>query len=351
MKKLNPKKILFILKSRNYGNNTSSYGLINSSNQVVIYLESLGNTCKVVSVADSNRIDKEVYEFKPDIVIIEALWVSACKFEELFAFQRYKNVKWFVRIHSDVGFLSAETHAFKYINDYLNLDYPNLWVSTNNLDFNEKLSKIFHYDFTYLPNIISLNVEKDVKNIKSKETGVVNIGCFGSLRLLKNQCYQALCAIHACNILGKKLRFHITVDIDVDPYDIENTSNSVLKNLIEIFKACDDKHELVIHTWLPNTLFHKLIKTMDLGMQLSYTESFNIVAADFVNNNKLILVSKAIDWLPEVAKTSTTDYNKTTWAIVLMYWNRNNFILKAMNVRALKKFNKLAKSKWAEFIK
>jgi hypothetical protein len=86
-----------------------------------------------------------------------------------------------VRIHSDIGFLSAESQAFKYINDYINLDYKNLFISTNNLDFNEKLTNIFHYDFTYLPNIISLTTEKKVKNIKTRDKNVIDIGCFGSL--------------------------------------------------------------------------------------------------------------------------------------------------------------------------
>ena len=38
---------------------------------------------------------------------------------------------------------------------------------------------------------------------------------------------------------------------------------------------------------------------MDLGMQVSLTETFNIVAADFVMNNVALVGSAEIPWLPK----------------------------------------------------
>jgi hypothetical protein len=139
------------------------------------------------------------------------------------------------------------------------------------------------------------------------------------------------------------------VDVGIDPYNIESTSNPVLKNLIELFKG-NSNHKLIIHTWLSNPEFQDLIKEMDFGMQLSYTESFNIVASDFVNNNKLILVSNAIDWLPAISKTSTINYDKTIRSLIFTYLNRNNFLLKKMNLIYLKKFNRLSKTEWLNFM-
>ena len=78
-------KILFILKKRYYhATNINSYGLINSATEIANFLETLpGINTKVVKVVDGNSIDKEVHDYRPDIVIIEALWVTGDKLKEL----------------------------------------------------------------------------------------------------------------------------------------------------------------------------------------------------------------------------------------------------------------------------
>jgi hypothetical protein len=338
-------KILFILKERFYHyNNThvKSYGLINSSKHIAKYFESLNLNIKVVSVIDGNGIDKEVYNYKPDVVIIEALWVPPSKLKELIELKRYKHIKWIVRIHSDIGFLSVESLALKYINDYIALDKHNLIIAPNNKSFTKYLSNSLNYKFTYLPNIINIG-HCNIKHNKHQDLSTINIGCFGSLRILKNQLFQAMCAMKAADILNKKLHFHITADIkDSDKI------NPVLNNFIELFK--NSRHTLIEHKWEENDNFQHLIKKMDIGMQLSYTESFNIVSADFINNDKLILVSDAIDWMPDCLKTSTTNYDIVTDKIVWLYKHRNSWILKKLSIIKLLKFNMLSKKIWLNFL-
>ena len=336
-------RILFVLKDRFYNKTHSkSYGLINSSKQVSKYLESIGYICKVVQVIDGNYIDKEIFEFKPDVVIIEALWVTGEKMKELIEIKRYKDIKWIVRIHSDIGFLSAETLALKYINDYISLKKNNLFLSCNYYEFNKHLSNVLCYEFIYLPNIIDLNFHNKQKE---SECDHIDIGCFGSLRILKNQCYQAICSMEASNKIGKKLKFHISVDVNLDKSEIKNP---VLKNLEELFK--DSHHELVKHYWMEQEEFHHLIKKMDLGLQLSYTESFNIVSADFVNKGVPIIVSKSIRWMPWFLKTSTVDYNKTIRKIIRIYKWRYCKLLKWWSRRNLFVYNESSKFLWVKFL-
>ena len=335
-------RVLFVLKDRFYNKTHSkSYGLINSSIQVAKYLESIGCTCKVVQVIDANYIDKEVFEFKPDVVIIEALWVTGDKMKELIEIKRYKNIRWVIRVHSDIGFLSAETLAIKYINDYISLGKENLFVSCNYYEFNDHLSKSLFYPFVYLPNIIDIKLHHKKKEYSS----YIDVGCFGSLRILKNQCYQAMCAIDAANKLKKILRFHVTVDVDIS----NPIMNPVLKNLEELFE--NSPHKLVKHLWLEQDDFQHLIKKMDIGMQLSYTESFNIVSADFVNGGVPIVVSDSIRWMPWFLKTSTVKYDKTIRKIIRIYkwrywklltwWSRRNLII----------YNEDAKLEWVRFLR
>jgi len=335
-------RILFILKERFYSQHKAgSYGLINSAKQVADFLESIGNECKIAEVIDSNFIDKEVFLYKPDLVIIEALWVSGEKMKELIEIKRYKHIKWVVRVHSNVGFLSAETLALKYINDYIELKKHNLYIALNNDEMNDHLSDAMNYKFVHLPNIIDIKYINHHKENKYH----MDVGCFGSLRILKNHLFQAVCAMNAADKIGKKLKFHITADVDDD----SQVKNPVLKNLMELFK--DSKHELVIHSWLDNIAFQHLIREMDIGMQLSYTESFNIVSADFINNNRLILVSETIEWMPGLLKVSTVNYNNVVNKLIWLYKHKDNFILKWYSRIKLIMYNAEAKVEWVEFIK
>src|SRR5277367_14241 len=99
--------ILFLLKKRSqYG----SYGLINSCRFIVHALKEHGIKAEHETVTDANEIDKVVTELRPSIVIIEALWVTPVKLEELV--KLHSKVKWIVRIHSHTPFLASEGIAF-----------------------------------------------------------------------------------------------------------------------------------------------------------------------------------------------------------------------------------------------
>lgn len=337
-------KILFLLKDRAYNTNQSkSYGLSNSAWQVAEYLMSLGHECELVSVIDANFIDKELFRYKPDMVIIEALWVLPEKLKELIEIKRYANIQWVVRIHSDIGFLSAETMASKIINGYIELGKDNLYISTNHEDFNKYYGEALGYDFVYLPNIITVKSEVPRKKTSRKR---IDIACFGALRTMKNQSFQALCAISAANKMGKHLYFHITNNADMSAPNAK--PNPVLSNLEQIFK--NSGHDLVVHDWAPHNEFETTISEMDLGLQLSYSESFNIVTADFVNMGIPIIVSPSISWMPKLYTSSTTNYKTLINSIIMFYRIRNCGLLRLPARIALKKYNRKAKHMWNDFI-
>jgi hypothetical protein len=59
------------------------------------------------------------------------------------------------------------------------------------------------------------------------------------------------------------------------------------------------------YDWLSHDEFIDLVQRMDLGMQVSFTETFNIVTADFVNNNIPVVVSKEVSWVNPLFWSST----------------------------------------------
>jgi hypothetical protein len=331
-------KLLFLLKERFYGSSEKSYGLINSVVNIEEFLSKFEFECSVKTVVDSNDIDREVFNFKPDVVVIEALWVSSEKIKELMDIPRYRHINWIIRIHSDIGFLAAETNALKYVNGYQS-------VKNSSSHYNNKLHVAFNHEqlansmcsigkYMYLPNIVE--VKQSIPNRKVYKDHI-DIGCFGATRLLKNQLFQALCSIMFANKADKKLLFHITSEYS-------DKQDSVLTNITELFKG--SIHELVVHKWMNNEDLQSLIRKMDFGMQLSFTESFNIVAAEFVNNSKLILVSDPITWMPEELKTSTTDYLKVVEDMDKIYKNRDSKELKNKQRSHLHEHNTIAKEMW-----
>jgi hypothetical protein len=188
MKKEN--KVLFILKKRqtsHTGYASVSSGLLNSAKFVSDMLNKNGIESHLVEVNDNNCIDREVTKFKPTHVIIEALWVVPQKFEVLT--KLHPNVQWIIRLHSDISFLANEGIAIEWIYEYLK--YDNVKISANDWETNFNFELLTDKQFVYLPNYYPVgffNTNKP-KPITKK---VLNVGCFGAIRPLKNHLIQSV---------------------------------------------------------------------------------------------------------------------------------------------------------------
>lgn len=339
---MHPKiKILFILKKRmtsHTGFKTVSSGLLNSASFVNQMLCRNGFDSHLVEVKDNNCIDREVTKHKPDVVIIEALWVVPSKFEVLT--KLHPKVEWIVRLHSEIPFIANEGIAMEWIYEYQK--FKNVHVSVNSerafKDFNSILKK----KTIYLPNYYPVSFSNGCPK-PNKHKNILNVGCFGAVRPMKNQLYQAVAAIEFANSQNKSLRFHMNVA------RVENNGDPVLKNIRNLFKN-NPKHTLVEHSWLSHDEFTKLIQEMDLGLQVSFTETFNIVAADFVNHNVPVVVSDEIKWLSCFYMASPTDSHsikaKMKFALNMKKWN-----FQYLNKIKLWSLSKSSEKTWVDFMK
>jgi hypothetical protein len=122
-----------------------------------------------------------------------------------------------------------------------------------------------------------------------------DIGCFGSIRPLKNQLSQALAAIKFADENNLCLFFNI------NGTRTEQRGNEVLKNIRSLFEY-QKHHKLIEHEWLQHHDFINLVSKMDMGLQVSFSETFNIVTADFVCQGVPIIVSPEIEWMPKKFK-------------------------------------------------
>jgi glycosyltransferase involved in cell wall biosynthesis len=311
--KPNKNKVLFILKcNENYGAEQYSHvglstGLYNSA----LFMDEMLNKdhieSKMVVVTDNNDIDREVTEFKPTHVIIEALWVVPFKFDVLI--KLHPNVKWVIRLHSEVPFLANEGMAMDWLGNYSK--YDNIVVACNSpqttkdIQFylghkNEWSKKIQKQRVIFLPNYYPQDY-KSKKLDKSKDT--IDVACFGAIRPLKNHLIQAMAAIKLADKISKKLNFHIN-------FRLEQKGEPIFNNLVALFEQLENKgHKLVIHKWVPRDKFLELCSKMDIGMQISFNETFNIVAADIISQGVPLVASPEIPWASHWFATHQTNTN------------------------------------------
>lgn len=303
----------------------------------------MGVEAKTVEVKDNNKIDAVVTAFKPTHVFIEALWVVPEKFKLLIPL--HPKVKWYVRLHSNVPFIANEGMAIDWIKRYLELqwNYPTFQLCCNDERMVNDVGRTLGTSLypVYAPNIYQPTSEAPFSVQKPERNPFIDIGCFGAIRPLKNQLIQAMAAICLADKLGKVLRFHINVA------RIEAHGLSVYKNLKALFAG--SRHQLMTHGWLDHPDFLKLVAFMDLGMQVSFSETFDIVAADFVYSNIPIVGSFEVTWLDKNYQASTTHMNDIVEHLESAWDGRRHNRQKA-NHRGLDQWNHEAREVWEKFL-
>jgi glycosyltransferase involved in cell wall biosynthesis len=313
-----------------------SSGLMNSASFVVNALREAGVEANIEIAIDNNCIDRLVRQYNPKYVIIEALWVVPSKFKELIPL--HPNVEWIVRLHSETVFLSQEGISYEWIRGYD--QYPQVHIACNSYRNKVETDIFTSKPVLYLPNYYPTNSYIPGREI-NKHKDTLDIGCFGAIRPLKNQVAQGIAAIAYAKEEGKKLRFHINGS------RLETGGQPVLKSLRGLFSG-DPTIELVEHLWMDHDTFVKLLETLDITMQVSLSETFNIVSADSIIAGTPIVTSPELMWTHSAWQADPTDFESIVKAIRLAYdYPKLNVCL---NRRGLKKYDRKSIEAWFEWL-
>jgi hypothetical protein len=322
------KRVLFILKHPDYITDPPrSYseefntGLQASARMVGEMLEKkFGYETELKYIRTNDQIINEVVTFSPKTVVIEAYWISPSTFNTLT--QRFPNIRWIVRNHSATPFLALEDTIVKWSLDYMS--YPNVVVACNELRTDAEfanLVSILHPNWNekkvrerivLLPNFYPAVLrprtpaEQKEKN-QHRVQKIWNVSCFGAIRPFKNHLMQAIAAITYAESKGLKLRFHINAT------EAEQDS-AILKNLRALFEDLP-QFKLVEHPWLSHVEFIDLCQQMDLGMQVAFSETFNISVADLVSCGIPVVVSPEITWVEPTYYADPTHHDSIVEAI------------------------------------
>jgi hypothetical protein len=341
-------KVLFVLKRREDYNDDSSYqskgvstGMLNSSTFVSDMLNAAGVESKVVTVIDNNGIDKEVTAFKPTHVFIEGYWVVPEKFAVLVSL--HPTVNWTVRCHSEMPFLAQEGIAMDWTFGYWD---QGINVSGNSPRINSELTLLakqyqvgpLDLRVPYLPNFYPVDMTRSTLSPLDDDT--IDIGCFGAIRPLKNQLSQAVAAIAFADRTQMGMRFHINHGRN------EMMGANVLKNIRALFDHLP-QYELVEHQWCDHESFKDVIGSMDLNMQVSFTETFNIVSADSINEGIPVVGSSEIPWLdaPFADPTSVSSMVDVMFEVL-----RQPERYADKSKKSLRKYSTATQKQWLEFL-
>lgn len=334
-------KVLFILKRRQDYNaekhsaNGLSTGLFNSASFMVDMLNDNGIEAHLEIAIDNNCIDRLVTKHRPTHVIIEAIWVVPTKF--IILSKLHPSVKWIIRVHSEMPFLASEGKALDWIAEYS--VFPNIDLAINAPRMLHEIRDYIRmkHQWThegtnrkifYLPNYYPQEYRKKEYSINKEH---VDIGCFGAIRPLKNHMLQACAALKFAEHIGKKLHFHINVG------RIEMNGGPVLDNLRAMFMQLHDHgHRLIHNEWTPREEFLELCHRMDIGLQVSFSETFNIVGADIVSQGVPLVGSIEIPWFDEVY-AARAQYSEEIYKALLLthHWPQHNV---AANQRKLTEY-------------
>lgn len=165
-----------------------------------------GIKTSVVPIVNSADLDKYL-EAHPDVTHVEisAPWIPTLEIQALII--KYNDVKFAVNVHSNVGFLQADTNGMKLIREYGDTEQGNINfnLAGNNTPFVRWVRQAYQTPCTYLPNMYYLDGSATT-NIPTYRGGILRIGCFGATRPQKN-------LMSAC---GAALQLHEELKCDTE---------------------------------------------------------------------------------------------------------------------------------------
>jgi hypothetical protein len=193
----------------------------------------------------------------------------------------------------------------------------------------------------YLPNYYPQEYKTKEYQINKEH---IDIGCFGAVRPLKNHLLQAIAALKFADHIGKKLHFHINSG------RIEMKGEPVLNNLRSVFQQLHSHgHALIQNEWTPREEFLTLCEKMDIGLQVSISETFNIVGADIISQGVPFVGCIEIPWFDETY-AARAQYSEEIYRALLLTHNWPQHNVKS-NQRRLTEYTNQTCNIWLEYFK
>lgn len=320
--------------------NCSHEGIGNTCRNIGNFLKQKGFIVEIWPIAggdvlfDKLKIDGAVTHLVVAAPFIPTDWVlKICR--------TFPKIKFAITSHSNVGFLQAETNAIRLMRAYAELAVTehNFFAGANNIRLQIAFEVCYGRYLTLLPNLYDL-VSTPIHRNNTSLGGTLRIGSFGALRVQKNFTSAAWAALAIARIMRKQLEYYVNVG------RTDNNGNIVL----EAIKASLSQLPGVTlkeTSWDGALEFRRLLSTMHLTIQPSYTETFSMVTADAISEKVPVVVSEAVEWAPRswIADCDDVDDIARVGRSLLLDPHASED-----GYRSLIKYNNVAYSHWCNFL-
>ena len=228
--------------------------------------------------------------------VIMAPWLSPLDLQALARY--FTGIEFTVQSHCNVAALHGDYRGIGNFRNYADLmnELPNLSLAGNSASFADWFSETYVVNVYLLPDLYP--APTGAPPPKPAHSGL-NLGAFGALRPEKN--IQSACA--AALLMQQKLQVPVNFHMNVGG---ESRGREIVQAIDQMSQGVPG-FTVIKHKWMPWSDFTKLVATMDLLLQPSFTESFNVVTADGVYNFVPSVVSPGIQWAPDSWKADPDD--------------------------------------------
>lgn len=209
--------------------------------------------------------------------------------------RRWPAIQFTVAIHSNLAFLQSDPFAVKIIRQGIVLakSQSNFTISSNSERLASYLTQVYDFRVPLLPNLYPLS--KHEPTLVPKGDTLV-IGIFGAVRQLKN----VLSSVGAVVRLAKDT----PVELFMSTARVEG-GEGILRAVNELISGHPVR--LIETSWYGWERFRRLVSSMDLLLQPSFSESFNNVTADGASQYIPSVISPAIAWAPSYWQAQPDD--------------------------------------------
>jgi hypothetical protein len=275
-------------------------------------------------------------------VVISAPWLATADLQRL-AIQ-HPNVRFALNVHSNVAFLGADLRGVTLIREALALSRGvwNFHVAANSEKGARWLEHAYRIPVRRLPNMYFLDDILEDRHHRSLWTHgeTLRVGIFGAIRPLKNVVTGAAAVLELASALKVKVELHLSSGRS------EGGGLALRQVIGELYRELPYA-QVVDDPWAAWPAFRQTVGHMHLLIQMSTTESFNMVTADGIAEGVPSVVSEAIDWVPTHWRAPMDDAFEV--ARVGRYLLGDLYAL-SEGLRALKAHNASGLVSWKSFL-
>ena len=296
--------------------------------------EELGNRVKTVN---DQALAQKIVPISH--VVIAAPWIDTPAISRLVS--AHLDVNWAVTSHSNVAFLHVDPNATRLMVEGVGLaqQWGNFRIAGNSNRFCTWMRRTYGANCAYLPNLYAVHHTADHEKRPQWKGGILRIGSFGAARILKNHASSAAAAAEISRRLGTDVEFWL----NSGRHEGILSQSDTIRHIIEAAPHCT----LKTFGWASWPEFRDQVRTMNILLQPSFTETFNMVSADGACQGIPSVVSDAIEWAPDHWKAAADDaVDIANKAIALLY----DPYAGAEGKEALHQFVNVGKQAWLDYL-